>query len=115
VNFSAFQTQRKQLFITPGFLPISLKIAGSRLKRLTSTGHYKELVKQVAIASLKNFFGTTDDCMRVLVPIAHNTHHYNEPDICSGILFFNDECIANMHQCDSNRPPIAAVAVSRFV
>jgi hypothetical protein len=62
VNFSAFQTQRKQLFIIIGFLPISLKIAGSQLKGLTSTGHYKELVKQVAIASLKNF-GITDDCM----------------------------------------------------
>jgi hypothetical protein len=35
--------------------------------------------------------------MRVLVPIAHNAHHDNEPDICSGILFFNDECIPNMH------------------
>jgi hypothetical protein len=54
-----------------------------------------ELVKQVAIASLK-IFGITDDCMRVSVPIAHNAHHHNEPDICSGILFFNDECIANM-------------------
>jgi hypothetical protein len=96
VNFSAFQTQRKQLFIIAGFLPISLKAAGSQLKRLTSTGHHMELVKQVAIASLKNF-GITDDCMRVLVPIAHNAHHHNEPDICSGILFFNDECIANMH------------------
>jgi hypothetical protein len=31
------------------------------------------------------------------VPIAHNVHHHNEPDICSGILFFNDECIANIH------------------
>jgi hypothetical protein len=49
------------------------------------------------------------------VPIAHNVHHHNEPDICSGILFFNDECIANMHHYDSYRPPIAAVAVSRFV
>jgi hypothetical protein len=55
-----------------------------------------ELVKQVAIASIKNF-GITDDCMRVLVPIAHNAHHHNEPDICSGILFFNDECIHYMH------------------
>jgi hypothetical protein len=36
--------------------------------------------------------------MRVLVPIAHNTHQYNEPDICSVILFFNDEYIANMHR-----------------
>jgi hypothetical protein len=54
-----------------------------------------ELVKQVAIASLK-IFGNTDD-MRVLVPIAHNAHHHNEPDICSGSLFFNDDCIANMH------------------
>jgi hypothetical protein len=35
--------------------------------------------------------------MRVLVPIAHNAHHLNEPDICSGILLFNDKCIANMH------------------
>jgi hypothetical protein len=96
VNFSAFQTQRKQLFITAGFLPISLKTAGSQLKRLTSTGHHMELVKHVAIANLK-IFGIIDDCMRVLVPIAHNAHHHNEPDICSGILFFNNECIANMH------------------
>jgi hypothetical protein len=73
VNFSALQTQRKQLFITPGFLSISLKTAGSQLKKLI------------------------DDCMSVLVPIAHNAHHHNESDICSGILFFNDECIANMH------------------
>jgi hypothetical protein len=55
-----------------------------------------ELVKQVAIVSLE-IFGITDDCMRVLVPIAHNAHHHNEPDICSGSLFFNDDCIANMH------------------
>jgi hypothetical protein len=96
VTFSAFQTQRKQLFITPGLLSISLKTAGSQLKRLTSTGHHMELVKQIAIASLK-IFGITDDCMRVSVPIAHNVHHHNEPDICSGILFFNDECIASMH------------------
>jgi hypothetical protein len=75
--------------------PPSLKTAGSQLKRLTSTGHHMEIVKQVAIASLK-VFGITDDCMRVL-PIAHNVYHHNEPDICSGILFFNDECIANMH------------------
>jgi hypothetical protein len=68
----------------------------SQLKRLTSASHHMELVKQVAIASLKTF-GITDDCMRVLVPIAHNAHHHNEPDICSEILFFNDECIANMH------------------
>jgi hypothetical protein len=27
---------------------------------------------------------------------AHNTHHYNESDVCSIILFYNDECIANM-------------------
>jgi hypothetical protein len=67
--------------------PLSLKTAGSQLKRLTSTGHHMEIVKQVAIASLK-VFGITDDCMRVLVPIAHNVHHHNEPDICSGILFF---------------------------
>jgi hypothetical protein len=87
VNFSAFQTQRKQLFIAPDFLSISLKTAGSQLKRLTATGHHMELVKQVAIASLK-MFGITDDCMRVLVPITHNAHHHNEPDICSGILFF---------------------------
>jgi hypothetical protein len=70
--------------------------AGSQLKRLTSTGHHMELYKQLAIASLK-IFGITDACMRVLVPIAHNAHHHNEPYICSGILFFNDECIANMH------------------
>jgi hypothetical protein len=76
--------------------PLSLKTAGSQLKRLTSTGHHMEIVKQVAIASLK-VFGIMDDCMRVLVPIVHNAHHHNEPDICSGILFFNDECIANMH------------------
>ena len=38
------------------------------------------------------------------MPIAHNAHHHNEPDICSGILFFNDECIANMHHYDSYRP-----------
>jgi hypothetical protein len=62
VNFSAFQKQRKQLFITAGFLPISLKTAGSQLKRLASTGHHMELVKQVAIASPRNF-GITDDCM----------------------------------------------------
>jgi hypothetical protein len=55
-----------------------------------------ELVKQVAIASLK-IFGITNDCMSVLVPIAHNAHHHNGPDIFSGIFFFNDECIANMH------------------
>jgi hypothetical protein len=30
------------------------------------------------------------------VPIVHNMHHYNEPDICFIILFINDECIANM-------------------
>jgi hypothetical protein len=42
---------KKQLFITPGFLPSrpSLKMAGSQLKRLVSTGHFKELVKQVTI------------------------------------------------------------------
>jgi hypothetical protein len=96
VNFSAFQTQRKQLFITPGFLSIVLKTARSQLKRLTSTGRHMELVKQVVMASLK-FFGITYDCIRVLVPIAHNAHHHNEPDICSGILFFNGECIASMH------------------
>jgi hypothetical protein len=97
VNFSALQTQGKQLFITPGFLSISLKTDGSKLKKAyISTGHHMELVKQVATASLK-IFGITDDCMRVLVPIADNAHHHNEPDICSGILFFNDECIANMH------------------
>jgi hypothetical protein len=45
----------------------------------------------------QKIFGITNDCMRVLVLIAHNAHHDNEPDICSGILFFNDECIANMH------------------
>jgi hypothetical protein len=50
----------------------------------------------VATANLK-IFGIIDDCMRVLVPIAHNAHHHDEPDIWSGILFFNDECIANMH------------------
>jgi hypothetical protein len=94
VNFSAFRTQRKYLFITPGFLSISSKAAGSQLRRLISTGRHMELVKQVAIASLK-IFGIMDDCMRVLVPIVHNAH--NEPDICSGISFFNDECIANMH------------------
>jgi hypothetical protein len=55
-----------------------------------------ELVKQIAIASLK-IFRNTDDCMSVLVPIAHNAHHHNGPYICSGIFFFNDECIANMH------------------
>jgi hypothetical protein len=43
-------------------LSISLKTAGSQQKRLTSTGHHMELVKQVAIASLK-IFGITDDCM----------------------------------------------------
>jgi hypothetical protein len=42
--------------------PLSLKTAGSQLKRLTSTGHHMEIVKQVAIASLK-VFGITDDCM----------------------------------------------------
>jgi hypothetical protein len=51
---------------------------------------------KVAIKSLK-IFGITGDCMRVLVPIAHNAHHHNELDICSGILFFNGECIPNMH------------------
>jgi hypothetical protein len=65
--------------------PLSLKTAGSQLKRLTSTGHHMEIFKQVAIASLKVF-----GIMRVLVPIAHNAHHHNEPDICSGSLFFND-------------------------
>jgi hypothetical protein len=96
VNSSAFQTQRKQLFITPGFLSISLKTAGFQLKMLTSTGHHMELVKQIAIASLK-IFRITDDCMSVLVPIAHNAHHHIRPYICSGIFFFNNECIANMH------------------
>jgi hypothetical protein len=62
VNFSAFQTQRKQLFITPGFLSISLETAGSQLKKLASTGHHMELVEKVAVASLK-IFGITDDCM----------------------------------------------------
>jgi hypothetical protein len=42
--------------------PLSLKTAGSQLKRLTSTGHHMEIVKQVVIASLK-VFGITDDCM----------------------------------------------------
>jgi hypothetical protein len=37
------------------FLSISLKMAGSQLKRLVSTCHFKELVKQVAIAILKLF------------------------------------------------------------
>jgi hypothetical protein len=36
--------------------------------------------------------------MSFIAYIAHNTHHYNEPDICSGIFFFNDECITNMHR-----------------
>jgi hypothetical protein len=31
--------------------PLSLKTAGSQLKRLTSTGHHMEIVKQVAINS----------------------------------------------------------------
>jgi hypothetical protein len=43
-------------------LPPSLKTAGSQLKRLISTGHHMEIVKHVAIASLK-VFGITDDCM----------------------------------------------------
>jgi hypothetical protein len=42
--------------------PLSLKTAGSQPKRLTSTGHHMEIVKQVKIASLK-VFGITDDCM----------------------------------------------------
>jgi hypothetical protein len=54
--------QRKQLFNTPGFLSICLKTAGSQLKQLALTGHQMELVKQVAVASLK-IFGITDDCM----------------------------------------------------
>jgi hypothetical protein len=64
-----------------------------------STGPYKELVKQVEIASLKIFWNCRYR-MRVLLPIAHNRHHYNKPDICSVILFFNDECIANNAPCD---------------
>jgi hypothetical protein len=51
--------------------------------------------------------------MRVLLPIVHSTHYYNEQDICSVILFFNDECFANNAPYDSNRPSIAAVAVTR--
>jgi RsiW-degrading membrane proteinase PrsW (M82 family) len=48
--------------------------------------------------SAEKFFGTTDDRMSVLVPIVHNMHHHNEPDISSVILFFNDQWIANMHR-----------------
>jgi hypothetical protein len=61
-KFFAFSHGGAAAWEAPLDPPLSLKTAGSQLKRLTSTGHHMEIVKQVAIASLK-VFGITDDCM----------------------------------------------------
>jgi hypothetical protein len=54
-------------------LPISLKAAGSQLKRLVLIGHSKELVKEVAINSEpKKIFGTTDDRMSFIAYCAQH-------------------------------------------
>jgi hypothetical protein len=61
-EFKRISDAKKTVLHYSRLLPISLKTAGTQLKRLTSIGHHMGLVKQVAIASLKNF-RITDDCM----------------------------------------------------
>jgi hypothetical protein len=92
-NLAHFRGKEDSSSLHQVFFTISLKTAGSQLKRLTSTGRHMELVKQVATASLKIFGITDNQCLlRITCIIIMNQIFVQE--FCFSTMI---ECIANMH------------------